>query len=484
MAEFTIQHRKQKFSESDTVSQRKSATVLQDNRGQVSHTSALPDNRTAQLAPDPKEKPNNTGLPNQLKTGIESLSGMSMDHVKVHYNSAQPAQLNAHAYAQGSDIHLAPGQEKHLPHEAWHVVQQAQGRVKPTMQMKRGMPVNDDVGLEREADVMGARALAKTQTQFVKREADSHSSKNHKVSYQRYVLNGAPIVQRVSDLHVQQGPSCWLFVLEAIAASKGVNTESLRMIMHSYASSEEADHQVKTASKEIAPRVIDRRQAALEVTAEKLNKMVNNLRLYVAGGNEHHDSSRILHNTVLKKSRQYLASEASVASLTFVNNMADTQGIIDVYEKARIRALSLVEITKHEADDVGSLLQSGSQEITRDQNFSDIVLTLQHANLPAYMSIRKRFKPTGPDFAGAVGGVIDFTGRSTKLMSDTSHAVLLESYNNANKTVRYKDPNYGNSMIEVKVGQLKEMAGAGRVLIRPFIKDGVSKSRLSELVDL
>ncbi|WP_230404662.1 MULTISPECIES: DUF4157 domain-containing protein [Undibacterium] len=104
-------------------------------------------------------RPNNTGLPNQLKAGIESMSGMSMDHVKVHYNSDKPAQLNAHAYAQGSDIHVAPGQERHIPHEAWHVVQQAQGRVKPTMQMKAGTPVNDDVGLETEADVMGAKAL-------------------------------------------------------------------------------------------------------------------------------------------------------------------------------------------------------------------------------------------------------------------------------------------------------------------------------------
>lgn len=109
---------------------------------------------TAQL----EEKPNNTGLPNQLKSGIESLSGMSLDGVKVHYNSDKPAQLNAHAYAQGTDIHVAPGQEQHLPHEAWHVVQQAQGRVKPTTQMK-GTSVNDDVGLETEADVMGAKAL-------------------------------------------------------------------------------------------------------------------------------------------------------------------------------------------------------------------------------------------------------------------------------------------------------------------------------------
>lgn len=105
-----------------------------------------------------EEKPNNTGLPNQLKAGIESLSGMSMDSVRVHRNSDKPAQLNAHAYAQGNDIHLGAGQEQHLPHEAWHVVQQAQGRVAPTQKID-GVAVNDDAGLESEADRMGARAL-------------------------------------------------------------------------------------------------------------------------------------------------------------------------------------------------------------------------------------------------------------------------------------------------------------------------------------
>ncbi len=105
---------------------------------------------------------NRTGMPDALKSGIESLSGISMDNVKVHYNSAQPAQLDALAYTQGSDIHIGPGQEKHLAHEAWHVVQQAQGRVQPTIQLTDGVPVNDDERLEHEADVMGARALADT----------------------------------------------------------------------------------------------------------------------------------------------------------------------------------------------------------------------------------------------------------------------------------------------------------------------------------
>ena len=96
------------------------------------------------------------GLPAQLKTGIESLSGLALDDVLVHHNSAQPAQLQAHTYAKGADIHLAPGQEKHLPHEAWHVVQQKQGRVRPTEQMK-GSPLNDDLLLEQEADIMGEK---------------------------------------------------------------------------------------------------------------------------------------------------------------------------------------------------------------------------------------------------------------------------------------------------------------------------------------
>lgn len=108
---------------------------------------------------DEREQENTTGLPDYLKAGIETLSGLSLDAVKVRYNSSKPAQLQALAYTQGAEIHVGPGQEKHLPHEAWHVVQQAQGRVLPTMQMKGGVSVNDDEGLEHEADMMGAKAV-------------------------------------------------------------------------------------------------------------------------------------------------------------------------------------------------------------------------------------------------------------------------------------------------------------------------------------
>lgn len=90
---------------------------------------------------------------------MEAMSGVALDDVRVHRNSDKPAQMQAHAYAQGRDIYLGAGQEKHLPHEAWHVVQQAQGRVKPTRQLKEKTAINDDQALEREADVMGAKAM-------------------------------------------------------------------------------------------------------------------------------------------------------------------------------------------------------------------------------------------------------------------------------------------------------------------------------------
>jgi ssDNA-binding Zn-finger/Zn-ribbon topoisomerase 1 len=82
-----------------------------------------------------------------------------MSDVRVQYNSSKPAQVGALAYTQGTDIHVAPGQEWCTAHEAWHVVQQKQGRVNLTIQLKDGVAVNDDQSLEHEADVMGAKAL-------------------------------------------------------------------------------------------------------------------------------------------------------------------------------------------------------------------------------------------------------------------------------------------------------------------------------------
>jgi len=121
-------------------------------------------------------------IPVGLRTGVESLSGLDMSDVSVHRNSSKPAAVGALAYTQGRDIYVAPGQEKHLPHEAWHAVQQKQGRVHPNSSAQAaGIALNDDAHLEKEADRMGKMALQKTPTRTNTRRQTAHNDSIQKV---------------------------------------------------------------------------------------------------------------------------------------------------------------------------------------------------------------------------------------------------------------------------------------------------------------
>ncbi|QLE59493.1 DUF4157 domain-containing protein [Nostoc sp. TCL26-01] len=160
------------------------------NSGQVAPIQTKLQNTAKERSPS-SPQPNHTGLPDRLKTGIEYLSGYSMDDVRVHYNSHKPTQLQAHAYTQGTEIHVASGQEQHLPHEAWHVVQQKQGRVQSTRQLTDAVNVNDDLGLEKEADLMGTKTQQLQQNEISDQRTEISSpvqqnSSNNPV--QRYII--------------------------------------------------------------------------------------------------------------------------------------------------------------------------------------------------------------------------------------------------------------------------------------------------------
>ncbi|MGK0455461.1 MAG: hypothetical protein ACJAYY_002959, partial [Paraglaciecola sp.] len=84
------------------VSQLKSFQEMADNSFQAKEVAQLQlraDTFSGQQHPTIQREENDTGLPDNLKTGMENLTGHSMDDVKVHRNSDKPAQLNAHAYA-------------------------------------------------------------------------------------------------------------------------------------------------------------------------------------------------------------------------------------------------------------------------------------------------------------------------------------------------------------------------------------------------
>lgn len=103
-------------------------------------------------------------MPKDVQAKMEGAFGADFSSVRVHEDASSEG-LGARAYTQGSDIHFAAGQyqpgssegQALLGHELAHVVQQSRGRVTTTGQVQ-GVALNDDPSLEREADVMGAKA--------------------------------------------------------------------------------------------------------------------------------------------------------------------------------------------------------------------------------------------------------------------------------------------------------------------------------------
>lgn len=101
---------------------------------------------------------NTTGIPDELKARLEAFSGISLDDVKVYYNSDLPDQHDALAYTEGTNVYIATGQEKHLMHELWHVIQYKQGRVKATSKVNK-KPLDNREQMEHEAETIPTKVL-------------------------------------------------------------------------------------------------------------------------------------------------------------------------------------------------------------------------------------------------------------------------------------------------------------------------------------
>lgn len=97
------------------------------------------------------QKKNRTGLSDSMKASLERKTGIPADDLRVYRNSPIPAQMDALAISEGSNIHLGPGNDRFLMHELGHWVQKKQGRV-TAFHTENGVPVNDDPTLETEAD--------------------------------------------------------------------------------------------------------------------------------------------------------------------------------------------------------------------------------------------------------------------------------------------------------------------------------------------
>lgn len=114
-----------------------------------------------------KSSSSSNGLPEDVRGKMENAFQTDFSTVNIQKDSQQATDVGALAYTQGNDIHFAPGQfnpstqggQELIGHELTHVVQQRNGQVKPTTAVN-GMPVNDNHGLEAEADTLGKKAAA------------------------------------------------------------------------------------------------------------------------------------------------------------------------------------------------------------------------------------------------------------------------------------------------------------------------------------
>ncbi len=113
-----------------------------------------------------------TQEPGNYMTQMQSAFDTDFSDVNIHEDSKTASDLGALAFTQGNNVHFAPGQFKPdtqsgkelIGHELTHVVQQREGKVQTTKQIGK-FNINDNSGLEKQADTMGAKAARYTPVQ-------------------------------------------------------------------------------------------------------------------------------------------------------------------------------------------------------------------------------------------------------------------------------------------------------------------------------
>ena len=205
-----------------------------DHAGQQKHQRAMQDGSysTAQrqrrqnafgpaVGEAAQKKPNKTGMSDAVKARMETVFNTDFSDVRIHPDSSKAPEVGALAYTQGSDIHIAPGQFRPdtaadaslLGHELAHVVQQREGRVRPTTEVG-GMPVNDDPALEQEADAFGSQVNRLEEPAQRQVEEEEEELMQGKFAVQRQpaeeeeeeLLQGKFAMQR-SQLPVREAPN-------------------------------------------------------------------------------------------------------------------------------------------------------------------------------------------------------------------------------------------------------------------------------------
>ncbi|MFJ6083166.1 DUF4157 domain-containing protein [Streptomyces sp. NPDC092369] len=399
------------------------------------------------------------------------FGGADFSGVRVHTGStarASAVQLQAKAYTSGPNVVVGDTMTKEdWAHELTHYQDQMAGPV-PGTDNGSGVRVSDvnDSGERRAVD--NARKVMSGSVPRVQRMPATAQASAAPAA------TGA--VQRVTKLAVQQGPSCWLYVLEAIAEHHGLPIQALSVAMRAYPSTENRDERLKEEKKK--GNKVNGRELAVMMTAESLAAMV---RVLGTWRSHHQTETDITREEVGAFARRAMGADTSLDKLEFQDGKAQFDSIHEVYTKAYDRAKLLVQKVGSAGDEVSKLLDTAPVQIDASQNLDDVRLTLENQSLPSYAGIRRRFKLG----RGDEGPVVDLTQRSASKMESTVHAVLIDSYDKSSRVVTYKDPNYGDIELKVSLSQFQLMAGNSQqhMTMRPYSTGPRAKPGLDEMKD-
>jgi hypothetical protein len=212
----------------------------------------------------------------ELRTRLEAELGVDLGAVRVHQGPVV-SEMGALALTQGDHIWFAPGQlapgtpagNALLRHELGHVLQQRAGRVQPTGSIG-DMPINDDPGLEAEADRLAASGLPRTAPRDGPAQADSDDTGTLKAMIALSAKTGLFFSQPVTGATLSPKPGSGP-VDPALQHSvqAGLKDQQLVLLDRKLSKGANPSAEVAAGQAKVAEKIVGRVQDAIAADPEK-----------------------------------------------------------------------------------------------------------------------------------------------------------------------------------------------------------------------
>ena len=267
------------------------------------------------------------------------------------------------------------------------------------------------------------------------------------------------LIQKVeTNLHVQNGPSCWLTVLESMAAIfPDLKLNTLRNILTMYASKAEIDK----SKNEVNDKGYIK---GLRVTKEKIDNALSKIK------DAHNSSIYWKNGEKIKYDRLYrflIKISPSVARI--VDNLFTMKGYIlysdieKIFNEASKKLNQILTEFKGKTWDeqVEIIANQVQTQFSKDNDYEDFEMTMTSTfSLPVWAGINKGIKGEQLPYENT-----DFTDK--KPIIDTyNHAIQIIEYGiGSDKWIKYKDPNRGNIIYTVSWDQFKCFAGDSHIYL-------------------